>query len=169
MENAWLGSNTSEHWTFQWITNWLWVNNITWLQNKQTASWCTWGKVLPLSQMKKGQSVSGNNKHSAWDSTSNKESWPTAEWLEENCEGKKKSVKHDLCYEKRVEKMGLFSTEKRRLKWWTQKSIMKFNKGNHIVLHLGRDNATHQCNLGADLLESRPAMVSSHTQGEVWS
>lgn len=60
--------------------------------------------------MKKGLSVSGNNKHSVWDSTSDKESWPTAEGLEESCEGEKKSV--DLCYEKGGKKMGLLSTEK---------------------------------------------------------
>lgn len=48
--------------------------------------------------MKKGLSVSGNNKYSMWDSTGDKKSWPTAEGLEENCEGEKKSVKHDLHY-----------------------------------------------------------------------
>lgn len=44
---------------------------------------------------------------------------------------------------------------------------MKFSKSNCIVLHLGRDNTMHQYSVGADLLESRPALVSSHTQGEV--
>ena len=30
---------------------------------------------------------------------------------------------------------------------------MRFSKGKYTVLHLGRNNLTHQCRLGGDLLE----------------
>lgn len=129
MKNVWLCSNTAEkHQALPWITNWLWVKSITRLQNGQTASWCFWdrvpvgypdrylGRYLPQGQMKKLPSVLGCSKGIVLDSTSHDKYWPTEEGLEENHEDENKSRKHDLCYEKRLKKMRLFSPKKRRLK-----------------------------------------------------
>jgi len=44
-----------------------------------------------------------------------------------------------------------------RLESCAQRNLMKFNKGNCRVLHLGRNNPMHQYRLGVDLLESRSA------------
>jgi len=41
-----------------------------------------------------------------------------------------------------------------RLESWTQRNVLKLNKGKCRVLHLGRNNPMHQYMLGADLLES---------------
>lgn len=38
---------------------------------------------------------------------------------------------------------------------WAERNLLKFNKGEYRVLHLGRNKSTHQYwGLGADLLES---------------
>lgn len=44
-----------------------------------------------------------------------------------------------------------------RLKSWLERYIMMFHKGKCRVLHLRRDNCTHQYKLGADLLERNTA------------
>ncbi|PKU48062.1 hypothetical protein llap_1619 [Limosa lapponica baueri] len=41
-----------------------------------------------------------------------------------------------------------------RLESWSEKNLMRFNKGKCRVLHLRRKNARHQYRLGVDLLES---------------
>ena len=41
-----------------------------------------------------------------------------------------------------------------RLESWTQRNLMRFNKGKCRVLHLRRNNPMHQYRLGMDLLES---------------
>ncbi|PKU43173.1 rna-directed dna polymerase from mobile element jockey-like [Limosa lapponica baueri] len=41
-----------------------------------------------------------------------------------------------------------------RLESWTEKNLMRFNKGKCRVLHLGRKNTTYQYRLEMDLLES---------------
>ncbi|GAB0193608.1 mitochondrial enolase superfamily member 1 [Grus japonensis] len=38
-----------------------------------------------------------------------------------------------------------------RLESWTERNLMKFNKGKCWVLHLGRNNPKHQYGLGVDL------------------
>jgi len=44
-----------------------------------------------------------------------------------------------------------------RLERWAEKNLVRFNKGECRVLHLGRNNPTHQYKLGVDLLESSSA------------
>ncbi|PKU37967.1 rna-directed dna polymerase from mobile element jockey-like [Limosa lapponica baueri] len=44
-----------------------------------------------------------------------------------------------------------------RLESWAKRNLMKFNKDRCMVLHLGRNNPTHQYRVGADLLESSSA------------
>jgi len=44
-----------------------------------------------------------------------------------------------------------------RLENWVQRNLMKFNKGKCRVLHLGRNNPTHQYRLGVDLQVSSSA------------
>jgi len=41
-----------------------------------------------------------------------------------------------------------------RLESWTERNLMKFNKGKCMVLRLGRNNSMHQYRFGADLLQS---------------
>ena len=41
-----------------------------------------------------------------------------------------------------------------RLESWAERNLMRFNKGQYRLLHLGRNNAMHEYRLGADLLES---------------
>jgi len=41
-----------------------------------------------------------------------------------------------------------------RLERWAERNLMKFNKGECTVLHLGRNNLMHQYRLGVDLLQS---------------
>lgn len=43
------------------------------------------------------------------------------------------------------------------LEGWAEKNLIKFSKGKHRVLHLGRNNPKHQYRLGADLLECSSA------------
>jgi len=43
-----------------------------------------------------------------------------------------------------------------RMESWAERNLMKFNKGNCKVLHLGTNNPMHQYRLGVDLLESSP-------------
>ena len=45
-------------------------------------------------------------------------------------------------------------TDFNRLEKWTDRNLLKFNKGKCQVLHLGRNIVKHQYILGADLLES---------------
>ena len=40
-----------------------------------------------------------------------------------------------------------------RLESWAERNLMRFKKGKHRVLHLGRNNHMHQYVLGADLLK----------------
>ncbi|GAB0189221.1 mitochondrial enolase superfamily member 1 [Grus japonensis] len=44
-----------------------------------------------------------------------------------------------------------------RLESWAERNLMKFSKGKSRVLHLGRNNPTHQYRLGVDLLGSSSA------------
>ncbi|GAB0179325.1 mitochondrial enolase superfamily member 1 [Grus japonensis] len=44
-----------------------------------------------------------------------------------------------------------------RLESWVERNLMKFNKGKCRVLHLGRNNPTHQYRLAVDLLGSSTA------------
>lgn len=67
------------------------------------------GLDLSLSQMKNLLSVLGYNNGPVLHSTSHQKQWPPGEGLGENDEDEKKSRKHDLCYEKRLKKMRLFS------------------------------------------------------------
>lgn len=40
------------------------------------------------------------------------------------------------------------------LKKWSNRNLMKVNKGKHQVLYLGRNKAMHRYMLGADQLEN---------------
>jgi len=44
-----------------------------------------------------------------------------------------------------------------RLESWAERNLMRFNKGNCRIPHLGRNNPMHQHRLGVDLLENSSA------------
>lgn len=48
-----------------------------------------------------------------------------------------------------------FHSHSDQLKNWVEKQLMKFSKVKHQNLHLGRNNAVHQCTLELHWLESR--------------
>jgi len=41
-----------------------------------------------------------------------------------------------------------------RLKSWAERNLMRFHKGKYRVLHLVKNNCTHEYRLGDDMLES---------------
>ncbi|GAB0199235.1 mitochondrial enolase superfamily member 1 [Grus japonensis] len=54
----------------------------------------------------------------------------------------------------RPEGCGASQQDLDRLESWVERNLMKFNKGNCRVLHLGRNNPRHQHRTGVDLLGS---------------
>ena len=44
-----------------------------------------------------------------------------------------------------------------RLESWAERNLMRFNKRHYRLLHLVRNNGTHQCRLADDLLEGNSA------------